>query len=817
MSFGDELRSRSNRFQLDESPFEIPQLVVFRSPADGDGAGVGFMSSTSLSDFNKWDDFEIVDTDHYAFGCSDIDVQIVESADGEDENGGRKTSAAREGDDDATDVHVSERSACLQIHPMHVRWFYKQEVDKKWTPFIGYDSLRLEIRYRLSKDENVEPFLEGSLASMSQHDRELLFRTDVRLVVRGGLYEADLESRCCNSIFWTGERSVILRGTWFYDGTWQPLEDQFAEVVEDEHMKTFRRRTSADVIQTNNYRRTVSEAIHDVSFTDFRVEWYSKSEVYLYSEAKSSKIMRSVSERLGFQKSGYKLQRGYYVDATLEDRQPDITHLVFVVHGIGQKMDIEKIIRNCASLRKCSTWLKEKYFPHLNETNERSEFFPVEWRSSLKLDGDTVDSITPHRVRGLRDFLNCSAMDIMYYTSPLYRKELILGLQAKMNGLYTQFCRRNPHFERLGGRVSIMAHSLGTVISYDIITNWNPLELYGMYADSNPLLVVDGDGQRDGELVQKLNEARRRVYDLELQLRDASSDSQPRNGLLFAVENFFCLGSPLAVFLALRGVRPRGHGVRDDILPTSLVKRLFNIYHPTDPVAYRLEPLILKHYSTILPLAIHYYAASDKDPYEQMDVKYLPPDLSSMQDKRPHSPPQVYLDVIDSVVSSPNKPGGTAVDSRWSFYWPSFMRRAAGANALAETTLPSVMRMKLLETEIDEPIEEDVTVETDDDAVEAQDSVDDKRSPSPVASIGEEAAGYETPRSAELEHRLDYVLREGNLESSYISALTSHTSYWNSYDVAYFILGYLHPTAGQTDVSEPVSPPSPPQNEPSFE
>ena len=37
---------------------------------------------------------------------------------------------------------------------------------------------------------------------------------------------------------------------------------------------------------------------------------------------------------------------------------------------------------------------------------------------------DTVDSITPDKVRGLRDLLNSSAMDIMYYTSPLYRDEV---------------------------------------------------------------------------------------------------------------------------------------------------------------------------------------------------------------------------------------------------------------------------------------------------------------------------------------------------------------------------------------------------------
>jgi len=52
-----------------------------------------------------------------------------------------------------------------------------------------------------------------------------------------------------------------------------------------------------------------------------------------------------------------------------------------------------------------------------------------------------------------------------------------------------------------------------------------------------------------------------------------------------------------------------------------------------------------------------------------------------------------------------------------------------------------------------------------------------------------------SPEEPELEYRLDHVLREGNLEISTLSALTSHTAYWTSYDVTYFILSYLHPSS----------------------
>lgn len=136
------------------------------------------------------------------------------------------------------------------------------------------------------------------------------------------------------------------------------------------------------------------------------------------------------------------------------------------------------------SLSKICNQLKVRYFPDLDAGNQRVEFLPVEWRTSLRLDGDTVDSITPTNMRGLRTLLNSSAMDILYYTSPLYRSEITHGLQSELNRLYSMFCARHPYFEANGGRVSIIAHSLGSVITYDIIMGWNPIQLYDQYFQS---------------------------------------------------------------------------------------------------------------------------------------------------------------------------------------------------------------------------------------------------------------------------------------------------------------------------------------------
>ena len=37
--------------------------------------------------------------------------------------------------------------------------------------------------------------------------------------------------------------------------------------------------------------------------------------------------------------------------------------------------------------------------------------------------------------------------------------------------------------------------------------------------------------------------------------------------------------------------------------------------------AYRLEPLILKHYSTVKPLVIHSFESSNKTPYTKMETR----------------------------------------------------------------------------------------------------------------------------------------------------------------------------------------------------
>lgn len=66
------------------------------------------------------------------------------------------------------------------------------------------------------------------------------------------------------------------------------------------------------------------------------------------------------------------------------------------------------------------------------------------------------------------------------------------------------------------------------------------------------------------------------------------------------------IGSPTGLFTALRGVnpskgRPLGSPAAGMLYPgcapggLPVCRRMFNVFHPFDPVAYRLEPLIQRH------------------------------------------------------------------------------------------------------------------------------------------------------------------------------------------------------------------------------
>uniref|UniRef100_A0A3P8TBZ5 DDHD domain containing 1 n=1 Tax=Amphiprion percula TaxID=161767 RepID=A0A3P8TBZ5_AMPPE len=757
-----------------------------------------------------------------------------------------------------------------ELGPEEVRWFFKED-KKTWKPFVGHDSLNIELMFRKylelnpgaagsqvsggEKDEEESSIksvesrglngavpvetrtssvhggrgsLDTSTVSSDERDPDSIEISVEPVCVRGGLYEVNVKEKECYPVYWKQQDHIpVMRGQWFIDGTWLPLEEEESDLIEQEHLNHFRGQQMQDTFETDLIVKTVDskdvlshlppfylpflfkwsgyqtsakttchkrkrcQAIHSLKLSRTHVDWHSVDEIYLYSDATTSKIARTVTQKLGFSKassSGTRLHRGYVEEASPEDRPPQTTHIVFVVHGIGQKMDQGRIIKNTGMLREGVRKMEEKHFSEHNE--EHVEFLPVEWRSKLALDGDTVDSITPDKVRGLRDLLNSSAMDIMYYNSPLYRDEITKGLTRELNRLYTLFCARNPDFEERGGKVSIVSHSLGCVITYDIMTGWDPvrfcLQEHHVVEEELDLRWMSYE---ERHLLEQLRHTRNRLRELQNQVitLEASKPSAPP-ALKFKVENFFCMGSPLAVFLALRGIRPGSSCHQDHILPTSICSRLFNVFHPTDPVAYRLEPLILKHYSNIAPVQIHWCSATNPTPYDEIRPTFL----------NPVKEPTSDTESIPSPSTSPVLPRRHYGESITSLGKASILGAASIGKGIGGILFSRFSRSNS-QPSVSLGLDGGATAEEDEQKrIESQSAYGLSTMIRPTSPI--------TDTSLELERRIDFELREGLVESRYWSAVTSHTGYWCSHDIALFLLTFIY--------KQKTTPPDPTEDTP---
>ncbi|XP_006879956.1 PREDICTED: SEC23-interacting protein [Elephantulus edwardii] len=214
------------------------------------------------------------------------------------------------------------------------------------------------------------------------------------------------------------------------------------------------------------------------------------------------------------------------------------------------------------------------------------------------------------------------------------------------------------------------------------------------------------------------------------------------NSLDFEPEIFFALGSPIAMFLTIRGVDRIDENYR---LPTC--KGFFNIYHPLDPVAYRLEPMIV-------------------------------PDLDLKAVLIPHHKgrKRLHLELKESLsrMGSDLKQGFiSSLKSAWQTL--NEFARAHTSSAQLQEELEKVAN-QIKEEEEKQVVEAEKIVE----------SPDFSKDEDYLGKVGMLNGG----------RRIDYVLQEKPIESfnEYLFALQSHLCYWESEDTALLLLKEIYRT-----------------------
>ena len=334
-----------------------------------------------------------------------------------------------------------------------------------------------------------------------------------------------------------------------------------------------------------------------------------------------------------------------YREADGENQDREIEHLVLVTHGIGQrlglKMESLNFIHDVNVFRKT---LKSIYqsSPDLQALNSevdklpkncRIQVLPIIWRhlldfpkQSLKKQGKEQDlsdfvaldddmgypklsDITVDGVPAIRNLVEDLFLDILLYQSS-YRDYIAGIVQRECNRVYKLFMERNPTFK---GKISLVGHSLGSAIMFDLLCRQKQPE-------KPPIVPSRRHGSRRSTNISK------------------PKDDEGQLALDFEVEDFYALGSPIGLFQMIEGRTIAGRrnagaletetpfdpmrvnntyrkvsesGSTSDISVFSTISspkcaQIFNIFHPTDPIAYRIEPLISPAMKALKPQPLPY-------------------------------------------------------------------------------------------------------------------------------------------------------------------------------------------------------------------
>lgn len=294
-------------------------------------------------------------------------------------------------------------------------------------------------------------------------------------------------------------------------------------------------------------------------------------------------------------------------DLALSER-PKVTDLVFVIHGIGQKLS--QRMESFHFTHAINAFRREIQVECGNKevkTHFRKDMggimvLPINWRHSLSFEeggyrpdedsGDakastaenefTLQDITPDTLPSVRGIVSDVMLDIPYYMSQ-HQPKMIAAVIKEANHVYKLWCQNNPGFSE-HGKVHIIAHSLGSVMAIDILSK-QPTVVPPHLSDPTQIDIETDDIDH----------------------------------FLFNTSSLFLAGSPAGFFVLLRRshLRPRidspsaqAQADPESNTPTICGQRgqygciavdnIYNIINGYDPVAYQMNAAVDRDYATSL-------------------------------------------------------------------------------------------------------------------------------------------------------------------------------------------------------------------------
>ncbi|KAG0216559.1 hypothetical protein BGX33_012498 [Mortierella sp. NVP41] len=324
---------------------------------------------------------------------------------------------------------------------------------------------------------------------------------------------------------------------------------------------------------------------------------------------------------------------------TKSDQHPH--HVIFVVHGMGRQLEeFGNYERNVSYLVENTKTVLQSQFHEL-ETDVH--IIPIEWHAKLhSMVDDRMALASLRTVPKVRMVMNDYMSDILYYFNPHFGKEIVQMIVEELNEAYATFVAKHPDFN---GKISVYAHSLGGVAMFDILTcidDDDPEETQSTAtATTSPVEEVQQDGATSAaeENVQEPV-----VKKVRVRKQDQPKFKNIIPKLNFRPDYLFTIGSPVGAVLVMRNLDWETFHPPDDIIH-------HNIFHPFDPLGYRVEPLIDSVFAGIPATFVSSYSQSQLFPSLSLPSlpSLLPESISTFWENRVPTLPRPSIPTLSSI------------------------------------------------------------------------------------------------------------------------------------------------------------------------
>jgi hypothetical protein len=422
---------------------------------------------------------------------------------------------------------------------------------------------------------------------MDSNALESAFLTDnpADVDLQFGRYSGRAKERWMLAYYWRENKWPLVRGTWFWkdpsDGTICPFGEADAGTMEEAFgdISSGAEEGPIDVeLVDTDIVAGVVQFVREVT----RVPAVQPTDSTLSPPPAELVTKTRITHTLYRQVPGsarptqLEVLRGYpveWIPTSEEKLEPTVSHLVLILHGIGEQIYNRgnDILMGSMRFRGNCDVFRENLNNSLLESGDKTisgriEVLPLEWSECVH--NNTLDrrleSVTLPNLTSVRDFANLALSDVFLYTQPEIKEKLAKFMAIRIKNIVKKFIAKHRAENPI---VTFVGHSLGSVILYDLFNG------------------------RARRLSQEFEENKTPRTDSPLPMDD---DEMVRPAAMFF------LGSPMAMFQTIRDPSVSESPRHFMDLPC----RLFNVFHPFDAIAYRIEPLVDARLKDMEPVVI---------------------------------------------------------------------------------------------------------------------------------------------------------------------------------------------------------------------